>query len=264
MNLKLKNKRAFITGSTSGIGYATARLLVKEEAQVIINGRSKESIDKAVKSILKEFPKAMISGIVADFRDQVAVNNLIDNLENIDILINNVGIYKSQSFECTSDIDWMEMMEVNVMSGVRLSRALLPKMLKNNWGRILFVSSECAVLVPEDLIAYSTTKAAILSLSRGLAQTTRGSQVTVNTILPGSTLSEGAQQFLGKQSIIHQKSKKEITDNFFKNVRTSSLIERFTTTDEISNMLVYLSSPLSSATNGASVKVDGGSIPGIL
>lgn len=264
MELQLKNKKAFVTGSTSGIGFATAKLLVQEGAEVIINGRTNENIDKAIKLILADFPNATITGEVADFRNQNSVNELIDSLEDIDILINNVGIYKSQSFEDTTDEDWMEMMEVNLMSGVRLSRALLPKMLQRNWGRILFVSSECASLVPVDLIAYSTTKAAMLSLSRGLAQMSRGTNVTVNTILPGSTLSEGAEQFLKQQSEIHQQSIKEVTNNFFKNVRTSSLIERFISTEEISNMLVYLSSPLSGATNGAALKVDGGSISGIL
>jgi NAD(P)-dependent dehydrogenase (short-subunit alcohol dehydrogenase family) len=264
MNLKLKNKRILITGSTSGIGFATAKLFAKEEASVVINGRSQKNIDKAIKSILNEYPDADITGINADFHDKNSINNLIETINNIDILINNVGIYKSLSFEETTDSDWLDMFEVNVMSGVRLSRAFLPNMLKKNWGRILFISSECAQLVPEDLIAYSTSKAAVLSVSRGLAQLTKGTNVTVNAVLPGSTLSEGASRFLQEQADKDQITKKEVADNFFKDVRTSSLLQRFTSTEEISNTIVYLSSPLSSATNGAAIKVDGGSISGII
>jgi len=264
MNLHLTNKNVLITGSTSGIGFATAKLFINEGASVIINGRSQKNIDKAIGLILDEFPEAKISGIVADFLDKNSITNLINSIKQVDILINNVGIYKSQSFQETTDTDWADMIEVNVMSGVRLSRAFLPKMLHKNWGRILFISSECAALVPEDLIAYSTTKAALLSLSRGLAQNTRGTNVTVNTVLPGSTLSEGAENFLQQQSERTKQSIQEVTDNFFKNVRTSSLIERFITTEEIANTIVYLSSPLSAATNGAAIKVDGGSIPGII
>jgi NAD(P)-dependent dehydrogenase (short-subunit alcohol dehydrogenase family) len=155
------------------------------------------------------------------------------------------------------------MFDVNVMSSVRLSRALLPKMIENNWGRIIFISSECAFLVPEDMIAYSTTKAAMLSVSRGLAQTTKGTNVTVNSIVPGSTLTEGAKLFLNDQAEKNKTSVKEETDNFFKNVRTSSLLERFADPVEIANMVAFLSSPLSSATNGSTIKVDGGSIQGI-
>lgn len=264
MNLQLTNKSVLVTGSTSGIGFATAKLFINEGASVIINGRSQKHIDKAIGLILDEFPEANISGIVADFLDKSSITHLIDTIKQVDILINNVGIYKSQSFQETTDTDWTDMIEVNVMSGVRLSKAYLPQMIDNNWGRILFISSECAALVPEDLIAYSTTKAALLSLSRGLAQTTRGTNVTVNAILPGSTLSEGAEDFLQDQSEKTNLSKQEVTDNFFKNVRTSSLLERFSTTEEIANTIVYLSSPLSAATNGAAIKVDGGSIPGIL
>ncbi len=264
MNLHLTNKSVLITGSTSGIGFATAKLFINEGASVIINGRSQKNIDKAIGLILDEFPDANISGVVADFLDKNSISNLIDSIKQVDILINNVGIYKSQSFQETTDTDWTDMLEVNVMSGVRLSRAFLPQMIEKNWGRILFISSECAALVPEDLIAYSTTKAALLSLSRGLAQTTRGTNVTVNAVLPGSTLSEGAENFLQEQSEKTNLSKKEVTDNFFKNVRTSSLLERFISTEELANTIVYLASPLSAATNGAAIKVDGGSIPGII
>jgi len=264
MNLQLKGKRAFVSGSTAGIGLAIAKTLAMEGAEVILNGRSQARIDQAITKLKGELPEAKFRGIPADFSDSTSVEALIESLGRIDILINNVGIFSSQSFAETTDEDWYRMFEVNVMSGVRLSRALLPGMLAQNWGRILFVASECAMLVPEDLIAYSTTKAALLAISRGLAQNTKGTAVTVNTIVPGSTLSEGAERFLQEVAEKDQMSEQEVADNFFKNVRTSSLIQRFTSTEEIANTVVYLSSPLSSATNGAAIKLEGGSVPGII
>lgn len=264
MDLQLKNKRAFITGSTGGIGLAIAKVLASEGAEVIINGRTQDRIDQAITRLKSEVPGTKLSGIPADFADSASVESLLAKLGSVDILINNVGIFTSQSFADTSDADWYRMFEVNVMSGVRLSRAVLPGMLERNWGRILFVSSECALLVPEDLIAYGATKAALLAVSRGLAQTTKGSAVTVNSILPGSTLSEGAERFLKTVAENEQISEKEVAENFFKNVRTSSLIQRFTSTEEIANTIAYLCSPLSSATNGAAIKLEGGSVPGIL
>lgn len=263
MDYQLKDKKVLVTGSTSGIGYAIAKLLLKEGAEVIINGRAKKRIDQSLEMLRAEIPKSKVSGVEADFRDKSSVMALIDKIKSVDILINNVGIFKSQSFEETTDADWMEMIEVNVMSAVRLSRAFMPKMIQNNWGRIVFISSECAMLVPEDLIAYSMTKAAMLSVSRGLAQLTRGTAVTVNAVLPGSTLSEGAQRFLNEQAKKEHISEKEVSDNFFSKVRTTSLLERFASPEEIAHMVAYISSPLSSATNGATLKADGGSVPGI-
>lgn len=264
MDLQLNNKRAFITGSTGGIGLAIAKVLASEGAEVIINGRTQDRINQALTRLKMEVHGAKLSGIPADFADSASVESLLAKLGSVDILINNVGIFTSQSFADTSDADWYRMFEVNVMSGVRLSRAVLPGMLERNWGRILFVSSECALLVPEDLIAYSTTKAALLAVSRGLAQTTKGSAITVNSVLPGSTLSEGAERFLKTVAENEQISEKEVAENFFKNVRTSSLIQRFTSTEEIANTIAYLCSPLSSATNGAAIKLEGGSVSGIL
>jgi NAD(P)-dependent dehydrogenase (short-subunit alcohol dehydrogenase family) len=263
MDYQLKDKKAFISGSTSGIGFSIAKLLAGEGVSVVINGRTQDRIDLAAKDILSGNPEANVSGIVADFSEADSVTRLIDQLGTVDILINNVGIFTSQLFKNTRDEDWYKLFEVNVMSGVRLSRTLLPGMIQNDWGRILFISSECAMLVPEDLIAYSMTKAAMLSISRGLAQTTQGTGVTVNAVVPGSTLSEGAKRFLRDQANKDQVSEQKIAENFFRNERTTSILGRFTSTDEIANTVVYLSSPLSSATNGASIKVDGGSVPGI-
>lgn len=263
MELQLANKSVFITGSTSGIGFAMAEGFLKEGAQVILNGRNKAKLDEAIEKLKKLTSSSLISGIVCDFRESKAVKNVQENLEQVDILVNNVGIFSSKKFKATTDAEWQEMFQVNVMSAVQLSRYFLPKMLDQNWGRVIFISSECAQLVPEDLIAYSTTKAALLSLSRGLAQTTKGTQVTVNTLLPGSTLTEGALNFLKSQAIQENRSEKDVAEDFFKNTRTSSLIQRFAQPKEIADMAIFLASPLSAATNGAAIKVDGGSIPGI-
>lgn len=263
MNYQLKNKTALVTGSTSGIGFAIANLLAAEGTHVIINGRSEEGIQKAITKLTKENPLASVTGIAADFTDKNSVEVMIAKIGDVDILINNVGIFTSQSFSDTPDEDWYNLFEVNVMSGVRLSRSFLPGMLKKGWGRIIFISSECAQLVPEDLIAYSMTKAAIHSIARGLAQTTRNTAVTVNTVMPGSTLSEGAKRFLKEQALKEQISEEEVATDFFKNVRTTSLLGRFTSVEEIAHAVVYLSSPISAATNGAVLKADGGSVPGI-
>jgi NAD(P)-dependent dehydrogenase (short-subunit alcohol dehydrogenase family) len=263
MNLELTQKTAFITGSTSGIGYAVAQGLLREGARVILNGRTESNLEKAVGALQKEFPRAKISGLAADFSDKTAIPSLLERLPDLDILVNNVGIYASKSFGATSDEEWQEMLEVNLMSGVRLSRKVLPGMRKRNWGRILFVSSECAALVPEDLIAYSCTKAALLALSRGLAQTTQGTGVTVNALAPGSTLTEGAIRFLEEQAEKENITKDQVSDQFFREVRTTSILGRFLQPREVADTAVFLCSPLSSGTNGTTVKVDGGSVPGL-
>ena len=264
MELQLKHKKVFISGSTSGIGFAMAQGFLNEGAEVVINGRSKDRIRAAISKLKQSVSKASVSGIVADFNDPEAIDQIKQQLDHVDILINNVGIFASKSFEETSDSDWLEMFRVNVMSAVQLSRYFLPKMLDKNWGRILFVSSECAQLVPEDLIAYSTTKAALLTISRGLAQTTKGTKVTVNSLIPGSTLTEGAVTFLKDQALKEGKTEEEVAKEFFNQTRTSSLIQRFAQPKEIADMALFLASPLSAATNGAAIKVDGGSVPGIM
>ena len=264
MNLQLEGKNVFITGSTAGIGYGVAESMLQEGASVIINGRTNQSVGQAVEQLSEKFPEGIISGRRCDFSQVQEVEKLISNMPSVDILINNVGIYTSQSFFDTSDEDWMRLFEVNVMSGVRLSRALLPQMLGQKWGRIIFISSECATLVPQDLIAYSTTKAAILAISRGLAQLTKGTQVTVNTVMPGSTMTEGAGQFIERLALENDVSKAEAESDFFEEVRTSSLLQRFASVKEVADTVTYLSSPLSSATNGAAIKVDGGSMGGII
>ena len=264
MDLQLKGKTAFISGSTAGIGFGVAKIFLQEGAAVVINGRTDESVAKATQRLKAIFPNGKIEGIACDFSKTKAIENLLQTLPEIDILINNVGIYTSQSFVETTDQDWNNQMEVNVMSGVRLSRYLLPKMIEKNWGRILFVSSECATLVPSDLIAYSTTKTALLGVSRGLAQLTKGTGITVNTVLPGSTMTEGAELFLKNLAAKENKTIAEVEVDFFKEIRTSSLLQRFASVEEVANTIVYFSSPIAASTNGAAIKLDGGSMGGII
>ena len=264
MQLKLEGKTAFVSGSTSGIGLATATALAKEGVKVILNGRNEKALELALQKMKSLFPNSDIEGLIADFSNAQQIETLCTQLPQIDILVNNVGIFRSMSFKETTDEDWYQHLEVNVMSGVRLSRFCLPKMLTQGWGRILFISSECATLVPTDMIAYSTTKAALHALSRGLAQMTVGSGVTVNTIQPGSTLSGGAENFLQNVAQQQGKTKTEVESDFFKQVRTSSLLQRFATVEEVANTITYYCSPLAAATNGAVIKVDGGSVGGIV
>lgn len=264
MDLHLKDKRVFISGSTSGIGFATAKLFAKEGVSVILNGRTEASVSKAMDAIKSEISEANVTGIAADFAQKSSVDSLINQLHSIDILINNVGVFASQSFYNTPDEDWFRMFEINVMSGVRLSRALLPGMIRKKWGRIIFLSSECAQLVPPDLLAYSTTKAALHAVSRGLAQLSQGTEVTVNTVMPGSTLSEGAVRFLEDAATKQHTSKEEVAADFFKNVRTSSLLQRFLTVEEVASTIVYLCSEQAVGINGSIVKMDGGSTGGIV
>ena len=264
MDLKLKNKTAFISGSTAGIGYATAKTLLGEGAKVIINGRSNDSVEKALTRLRKDFPNSQVAGIPANFQKEDEVKTLCESLPELDILVNNIGIYKAASFFEMEDASWQEQFDINIMSGVRLSRYFLPKMLQKNWGRILFISSECAELVPPDLLAYSMTKTAMVAIAKGLAQLTKGTGVTVNSIVPGSTLSEGAKQFLKDEAEKSGKSEAAVEADFFKEIRTSSLIQRFASVDEVATTITYYCSPLASATNGASIKVEGGSTGGLI
>lgn len=255
MDLKLKDRKAFISGSTKGIGYATAKTLAVEGAEVIINGRSEESVDKALKKLKKEVPGGNISGIPCDFSKEEEIEKLIGKIGELDILINNVGIFGQKEFTEIPDEEWLEFYKVNVLSGVRLSRAFLPKMLKKDSGRIIFISSESAFNIPVEMIHYGMTKTAQLAVSRGLAETTKGTNVTVNSILPGPTFSEGVQDMVDVSS---ESEKKEVEKEFFNEARPTSLIQRFADPQEIANMIAYVASPLSSATNGASLRVDGG------
>ena len=261
MDLHLKGKKVFISGSTRGIGFETARLFLEEGATVIINGRTKKSVEAAISSLNSD----NVSGLVADFLKDSQVETLIDQIpDDIDILVNNVGIFRGKEFKDENVDDWNDHFKVNLMSGVQLSKHFLPEMIKRNWGRIIFISSECATLVPIDLLSYSVSKASINVFSSGLAKLTKGTNVTINTVIPGSTLSEGSIKFLEETAKRENKTVEEVEKNFFKDVRSSSLLGRFARVEEVASTIVYLCSKAASATNGASVRVDGGSMGSII
>ena len=260
MDLQLHDKTAFISGSTAGIGLAIAEALLKENATIIINGRTTEAVEKTVSTLKASYPDARVSGIPADFGIKQDVVNLLDKLPSIDILINNVGIFEPKAFVDIPDEDWFRFFDVNVMSGVRLARQLFPTMLKKNWGRIIFISSESAVFIPDEMIHYGMTKTAQLSISRGLAEMTRGTNVTVNSVLPGPTKSRGVGDFVTSLAKQDNVSFDEMERKFFQQYRPTSLIQRFATPEEVANMVAYLASPLASATNGAAIRVEGGLI----
>lgn len=264
MDLQLQDKTAFISGSTAGIGYAIAKRLLLEGATVIINGRSQGSIDKAIKQLKTEVPDAKVSGIPADFGKVDEVNALISKLPQVDILVNNAGIFEPKAFTEIPDEDWYRFFEVNVMSGIRLSRHIFNSMLQKNWGRIIFISSESGVFIPDEMIHYGMTKTAQLAVSRGLAELTKGTQVTVNSILPGPTKSEGVTEFINDLAKKDNKTPEQVEQDFFKNMRPTSLIGRFASVDEVANTVAYYVSPLASATNGASIRVEGGLVRSIL
>ncbi len=256
MDLQLKGKTALVSGSTKGIGKAIAQKLLEEGATVIVHGSSNDSIEKA-KNDFQDHQN--VSFMAADFSSGSEVKKFISDLPDIDILVNNLGIFGGKEFADISDDDWMSFFEINVMSGVRLSRALFPKMMdKNDNGRIIFISSESALNIPEGMIHYGMTKTAQLAISRGLAKLTKGSTVTVNSVLPGPTYSDGVQDMLDEMSDDGAHDKKKMEDHFFSNERPSSIIQRFTDPMEIANLVAYVASPLSSATNGASLRAEGG------
>jgi NAD(P)-dependent dehydrogenase (short-subunit alcohol dehydrogenase family) len=258
VDFQLKNKKALITGATGGIGLASAQQLLQEGAFVYVNGRTKEHVDKTVESLKKAVPHAKVQGVIADFSKIDEVNHLIEEVPSVDILINNVGIYGPKPFAEITDEDWFKYYEVNVLSGVRLSRHYFPQMLKNNWGRIIFLSSESAIQIPKDMIHYGMTKTALLAISRGLAELTKGTGVTVNAILPGPTESEGNKRSVDEIAKERHISREEAIQFFFREVRPTSLLQHFAHSDEVANLITYVASPLSSATNGAALRVDGG------
>ncbi|MET0638105.1 MAG: SDR family oxidoreductase [Chitinophagaceae bacterium] len=264
MDLQLKNKTAFVSGSTAGIGFAIAQSLLQEGVKVIINGRTQSNIDTAIVNLKSIVPGANVSGIVADFSKVDEVNALISSLPVVDILVNNAGIFEPKAFVDIPDEDWFRFFDVNVMSGVRLSRALLPQMIGRNWGRIIFISSESGVFIPEEMIHYGMTKTAQIAVARGLAEMTKGTGVTVNTILPGPTRSQGVETFLKDLSRTKNITIAEVEKDFFSDMRPTSLLNRFATVDEVAHTVTYYVSPLASATNGAAIRVEGGLIRSIL
>jgi NAD(P)-dependent dehydrogenase (short-subunit alcohol dehydrogenase family) len=256
MDLHLTDKLALVSGSTKGIGLAIATGLAREGAIVIINGRSANSVTEALAKIRQTVPAAKLESFAGDLSSALSVNLLVKQFPAVDILINNLGIFEPKPFEQIPDEDWFRFFEVNVLSGVRLSRAYLPKMKQKNWGRIVFISSESGIQIPAEMIHYGMTKTAQLAVSRGLAETCAGTGVTVNAVLPGPTHSDGVDTFVKQLS--GGQPFAEFEKEFFNKIRPSSLLKRFATTEEVANLVVYISSPQSSATNGAALRVDGG------
>jgi NAD(P)-dependent dehydrogenase (short-subunit alcohol dehydrogenase family) len=264
VDLKLTDKIALVTGSTAGIGFATARALAAECAHVYVNGRTQKRVDAAVAAIRSLASTNKVDGIAADFSSSAGAEAVIAKLPNVDVLVNNVGIFEPKPFADIPDADWYRLFEVNVMSGVRLARHYLAGMLKKNWGRIIFISSESAVQIPPEMVHYGMTKTAQIAVARGIAESVAGTGVTVNSILAGPTESEGVDIFVEAMAKQQNKSKQEIEKEFFEHVRPTSLLKRFATVDEVAAMVTYVASELSSATNGAALHVDGGVVRAIL
>jgi NAD(P)-dependent dehydrogenase (short-subunit alcohol dehydrogenase family) len=264
MNLELEGKRALITGSTAGIGYAIAERLALEGASVIINGRTQQRVDQALASVAKAGGRASVAGLAADLGTADGVRQAVEQFPDVDILVNNLGIFEIKSFENIPDADWLRFFEVNVMSGVRLSRHHLPCMKQRNWGRIVFISSESAVQIPAEMIHYGTTKTAQLAISRGLAETTAGTNVTVNSVLVGPTASEGAMNFVDQVATEQKTDRASVEKEFFQSMRPTSLLKRMIEPKEIGAFVAFLCSPLASATNGAALRADGGVVRSIL
>jgi NAD(P)-dependent dehydrogenase (short-subunit alcohol dehydrogenase family) len=260
MKIDLTGKTALVTGSTAGIGLAVAKGLAASGARVIVNGRKQESVDRSVAAVHASVKAAAVSGVAADVSTAEGCNTLIAAAEAVDILVNNAGIFEPKPFFEIPDADWTRFFETNVMSGVRLSRALMPGMLERDWGRIIFISSESALNIPVEMIQYGFTKTAQLAISRGLAELTAGTNVTVNSVLPGPTRSDGVEDFLQAMAKSAGTSVDEMAANFVKQHRPSSLIQRFATVEEVANMVVYVASTEASATNGAALRVEGGVI----
>src|ERR1700682_5775778 len=258
MNIDLSGKTALVTGSTSGIGHAIAKGLAATGASVVVNGRTQAKVDAAAAAIAKECAGHKSRGVAADVSTAAGCKALVAALPQVDILINNAGIFEPKGFLDIPDEDWSRFFEVNVMSGVRLSRAYLPGMVKRNWGTIVFISSESALNIPKEMIHYGTTKTAQLAVSRGLAEMTRGTAVTVNSVLPGPTMSEGVETFVKDLAKQNGLSVEEAASNFVKQFRPTSLLQRFASVEEIANMVVYISSKEASATNGAALRAEGG------
>lgn len=264
MDLQIEGKNALVSGSTGGIGYAIAKALAKEGANVYVNGRSKERVEDAIQRLEKEGAKGKLIGAPVDLSTKSGFEEIKRLIPSLDILINNLGIYEVKAFENISDDDWLHIFEVNVLSGVRLSRYYLPKMKIQNWGRIIFVSSESGVNTPAEMIHYGVSKSCQIALGRGLAETTAGTKVTVNSILPGPTFTEGVSKYVSDVSKAQGVDTTTVEKEFFDNVRPSSLIKRFAESDEVAALAAFLCSPRAAAINGAAMRVDGGVIRSML
>jgi NAD(P)-dependent dehydrogenase (short-subunit alcohol dehydrogenase family) len=256
MDLQLTDKTALVSGSAKGIGLAVVTTLCREGASVVLNGRSEQSVAAGLAEVRAAVPKAKVEGFVGDLSSGAGAEAIFKKFPKFDILVNNLGIFEPKPFEQIPDEDWRRFFEVNVLSGVRLSRLYLPGMKQRNWGRVVFISSESGVQIPTEMIHYGMTKTAQLAVSRGLAELCAGTSVTVNSVLPGPTRSAGVDEFVSQLS--GGKPFEAFEKEFFTTVRPTSLLKRFATTDEVASLVAYVCSPLSSATNGAALRVDGG------
>jgi len=264
MDLKLEGKSAVVSGSTAGIGYAIASAFAQEGAAVVVNGRTEGRVSAAVDRLSAAFPKAKVSGVAADLSTEAGAEALFRHLPEVDILVNNLGIFEVKPFGEITDAGWRQFFETNVLSGVRLSRHYLPGMMRRNWGRILFISSESALNIPVEMIHYGMTKTAQLAVARGLAELTSGTGITVNALLPGPTRSEGVEGFIEGMAARQGLTGEQVEKQFFEKARPSSILKRFIAPEEVAALAAFVASPLASATNGAALRVDGGVVRSIV
>jgi NAD(P)-dependent dehydrogenase (short-subunit alcohol dehydrogenase family) len=264
MKLQLEEKLALVTGSTAGIGLAIAEALAAEGGRVIVNGRTEKRVAEAVAALRAAVPAARLEPLALDLATAEGAAEAARRFAEVDILVNNLGVYGAKPFEAITDADWQSIIETNFMSGARLSRHYLPGMKARNWGRIIFISSESAVNIPVEMIHYGVTKTMQVALARGLAETTAGTQVTVNTVLAGPTRSEGVEAFIAGMAQSKQVAPAQVEREFFQSVRPSSLLRRFATPDEVAALVAFVASPLASAVNGAALRAEGGLLRSIL
>lgn len=257
MDLQLKGKLSLVSGSTAGIGYAIAQALASEGADVIINGRTQKSVDDAISRLA---PKSQgdLNGFAGDLSTQEAAESLVQQYPDLEILVNSLGIFEPSNFEDISDDDWRRFFDINVLSGIRLSRLYLPNMKAHDWGRIIFISSDSGIQIPPGMIHYGMTKAAQIAVSRGLAESVSGTKITVNSVLPGPTKSRGVDDFIEQAAGERDQSFEQFEEEFFELVQPTSLIKRFATPDEVASLVADIASPLSAAVTGAALRVDGG------
>ena len=258
MNLQLSDKTALVTGSTKGIGLAIATGLARENARVIVNGRTEKAVAEAKTLISQQVPGARVEGFAGDLSKSDVAEALMARYPDVEILVNNLGIFEPKQFEDIPDADWQRFFDVNVLSGVRLARLCLPAMKRANWGRIIFISSESAIQIPAEMIHYGMTKTAQVAVARGLAESLAGTQITVNSVLPGPTNSRGVGEFVEALAKADGKTFEAFEKEFFEKARPTSLIKRFEEPEEIAAMVAFIASPLSSGTTGAALRVDGG------
>ena len=264
MDLQLQGKKALITGSTVGIGFAIAMALAKEGVSVVINGRTEQAVNQAKDKLLQAIPDAKVQVVAADLASKNGIDALLRQVAEVDLLINNLGIFDPKPFDQIEDEEWLHFFEVNVMSGVRLARHYLPRMKQRHWGRIIFISSESGICPPAEMVHYGMTKSAQLSVSRGLAETCTGTGVTVNAVLPGPTRTEGVTTFFNKLAAESGKSLADTEQDFFIQARPTSILKRFIEPAEVASMVAYICSPLSAATQGAALRVDGGVVRSLI